>query len=647
MPFSISNLPWLPKPPADFADRCRQVDPAGDEVGLTLQSLAGFHLSSQNAMSLTRTLGRCRSAAVDLAPLSALRMVVLSNSTFDFIADALPSAAARHGVALQVVLTGFDQAMQEALDPFSQTARAGADAILLALDHRWYGLDRPSLDDAAASSASAIDRLDAVLDGLARGTRAAPILSTVAVPAAPLFGSLDVRTPGTSRVLIETLNQAIVRLAAERGALLLDTAALAERVGTDRWFDPVQHASFKLPFASEFDAAYADMVGRLLGAVRGKSRKCLVLDLDNTLWGGVVGDEGVEGLVLGPGSARGESFLAIQRLALDFKARGVILAVSSKNDDSIARAAFETHPEMALKLSDLAVFQANWQDKPSNLEAIAKTLKIGLDALVLVDDNSAERAQVRAALPTVAVPELPEDPAWYPWFLCSAGYFEAIAFSDEDRLRAQSYAADARRADVVARSRDLGDYLSALEMTLTLGPFDPAGRPRIAQLINKTNQFNLTTRRYTEAEVAAIEADGEAFTLQVRLEDRFGDLGMISVIICRPLEGDRRAWEIDTWLMSCRVLGRRVEEAVFAELNAEASRRGIERIVGIYRPTAKNGMAADHFPKLGFTRFDGGEGETRFLVETKGHNVVELPFKIVRRVRDAATTGPSAATVPG
>lgn len=560
-------------------------------------------LDARQARRLGRAISQIAKRGGDLAPLSPFRLVVLCNKTFDVIGDHLPAAAARHGIALELVLPPFDQAMQEALDPASQTNRAGADAILLALDHEWYGLKSAVLDDPGAVLTDAMAQLGDLSGALQMNTAATLYLSTVAAPPTSLFGSLDVRTPGSPRALIEALNAAIVQLAEERGALLLDTRALAEQVGTERWFDPVQNFAYKLPFASAYGAIYADWIGRLAGAARGKARKCLVLDLDNTLWGGVVGDDGVEGLVLGPGSARGEAFLAVQNMALELKSRGIILAVSSKNDDAVARGAFGSHPEMALNLSDIAVFQANWEDKPANLEAIAKSLNIGLDALVLLDDNPAERAQVRAALPSVAVPELPADPAWFPWTLMSAGYFEAVGFSAEDRLRAGAYATDARRAEVRASARDLGDYLISLEMRLTAGPFDPAGRTRIAQLINKTNQFNLTTRRYSEGQVAALEADPAAISLQVRLADRFGDLGMIGVVIARvgEVEDGVREAAVDSWLMSCRVLGRKVEEAMLALLVERAAAVGVVRITAKYRPTTKNGMVRELLDRLGFT----------------------------------------------
>jgi FkbH-like protein len=260
---------------------------------------------------------------------------------------------------------------------------------------------------------------------------------------------------------------------------------------------------------------------------------------------------------------------------------------------------FRQHPEMLLREDHIAVFQANWTDKPTNLKAIAEALSFGLDALVFVDDNPMERDLVRRTLPQVAVPELPDDPALYARTLAAAGYFEALGFSDEDRQRADFYRDNARRLKLQAQTTDLDAYLASLEMVITFRPFDATGRSRIAQLINKSNQFNLTTRRYTETELAELEQDPDCFTLQVRLIDTFGDNGMISTIICRR-DGDD--WEIDTWLMSCRVLGRGVEDMVLRELLQHARARGIGRLIGVYRPTERNAMVQDHYGKLGFVQ---------------------------------------------
>jgi FkbH-like protein len=339
--------------------------------------------------------------------------------------------------------------------------------------------------------------------------------------------------------------------------------------------------------------------------------------------------------LLGQGDATGEAHLEVQRTALALRQRGVVLAVSSKNTDEIARQPFAKHPEMLLREEHIAVFQANWQDKASNIRAIAEELKLGLDSMVFLDDNPVERELVRTLAPEVAVPELPSDPALYARTLLAAGYFESIGFSDEDKQRAELYRDNARRVALEKQTGDVDGYLASLDMRLTLQPFDDTGRARIAQLINKSNQFNLTTRRYTEADVARLQHDPEAFTLQVRLADTFGDNGMISVLICRRTED---VWDIDTWLMSCRVLGRRVEQAVLAELVEQARGRGVRKLMGSYVPTEKNQLVENHYEKLGFAlleRIEGGGTRWQLDVDALAPNAA-LPMRIERLGFEAA-----------
>ena len=322
-----------------------------------------------------------------------------------------------------------------------------------------------------------------------------------------------------------------------------------------------------------------------------------MLDLDNTLWGGVIGDDGLEGIVLGQGSGTGEAFADFQRYAKGLTERGVILAVCSKNDEANALEPFERHPEMVLKRSDIACFVANWTDKAANLRAIASTLNLGLDALVFADDNPVERALIRRELPEVAVPELPDDPALYVPTIAAAGYFEGLRVTEEDRVRSQLYQANAERERLKESVTDMESYLESLDMTLSAQPFDLIGLARVTQLINKTNQFNLTTERLTEAEVTERMRDPRRVTLQARLTDRFGDNGIIAILMAR-VEGAEA--HIETWLMSCRVLGRKVEEACLNLLVERCKRLGARRLIGIYRPTQKNAMVRTLYPGLGF-----------------------------------------------
>jgi FkbH-like protein len=340
-----------------------------------------------------------------------------------------------------------------------------------------------------------------------------------------------------------------------------------------------------------------------------------VLDLDNTLWGGVIGDDGMAGIVIGEGSGPGEAHLALQRYAKALKERGIILAIASKNEAAIAETVLREHPEMLLRPEDFAAMAINWTDKAANLRAIAESLNIGLDALVFVDDNPVERAQVRAALPMVAVPELPADPALYVHTIARGGYFEAAAFTPDDAARAAQYAANRERAGLAASAGDMEDFLGQLAMEVDAGPVDALSLARVTQLINKTNQFNTTTIRRTETEVAEMAARPGAVALRFRLTDRFGDNGIVSVMLMVPVAGTPGVLELVNWVMSCRVFGRQLEDEAL-NIAVEAARvAGAQTIRAGFVPTEKNGVIGDLFPKLGFVQGAGPEDWVLDLAE--------------------------------
>ncbi|MFT3735053.1 MAG: HAD-IIIC family phosphatase [Rhodocyclaceae bacterium] len=623
----ISRLSWLPPAPPDFAAQCRKLAEAADP-GAQARHLATHALDENALHQLARALGKASNAGLALTPaLQPFRLGILSNATSHFLVPALMATAARHGILLECIEADHDQVMQEALSADSLMGHAKPDAVLLAIDHRGLPLQPVPGDEEAARATvtAALAHLGAVREGLHRHADTACILQTLPQPVESLFGSYDFALPGSQRQLIDAFNRGLVE---RQGTLdtIFDVAQLAASVGLAEWHDPTLWNMARLPFANAFIPLYAEHVCRLIAAMRGKSRRCLVLDLDNTVWGGVIGDDGLDGIVVSLGDATGEAHLDVQRTALALRDRGIVLAVSSKNDDAVARRPFREHPEMLLREEHIAVFQANWQDKASNLRAIAAELSLGLESLVFLDDNPAERALVRELLPQVAVPELPDDPALYARTLLAAGYFESLAFSDEDRQRADFYRDNARRSALLQATGDIDAYLASLDMVLTAQPFNETGRARIAQLIAKSNQFNLTTRRHGEAEIAAMEHDPDYFTLQLRLADRLGDNGMISVVICRR---DGYDWEIDTWLMSCRVLGRKVEQAVFTLLCEQAEAHGIYRLVGRYLPTDRNALVADHYKRLGFSLVDRyADGGTLWAFGVCGLEKQALPLRV-------------------
>ncbi|MCU1294649.1 MAG: haloacid dehalogenase [Bryobacterales bacterium] len=624
-----ANLSWLPQPPDDFNARCRALSQEEAELGRQIQALASCSLDDNQLNRLAKVITKSAASGKSLKPLTSFRLGVLSNSTVDFIVPSLIGTAARHGIALECVKADYDQVIQEALSPDSLINSSNCDAVLVAIDYRALPLRcKPgSKEEADATVRSVMEYLQTVRAGLKAQGKAICILQTLAPPPERLFGSLDRMLPGTLRNLIERVNTGLAESIAGTTDILLDVAGLAETVGLADWHSATQWNMAKLPFTNVYLPLYADHVARVIAALRGRSRRCLVLDLDNTVWGGIIGDDGLEGIQCAQGDATGEAHLTVQRLALELRDRGVVLAVSSKNNDEVARLPFQKHPEMLLREEHIVIFQANWNDKATNIKAISEELSLGIDSMVLLDDNPVERGLVRQILPQVAVPELPEDPALYARTLAAAGYFEAVIFSDEDTKRAGFYQENARRVSLQKQAGDVEAYLASLNMEITFQPFDATGRARITQLINKSNQFNLTTRRYTEADVAAAENDSRCFTLQARLADAFGDNGMISVVICRPRAESE--WEIDTWLMSCRVLGRRVEQMVLLQILEHAKRAGVHTLIGIYRPTDRNKLVEDHYAKLGFKQLKVQEGnDTVWELNVDTAEVQTAPMKV-------------------
>jgi FkbH-like protein len=625
-----TDLQWLPRVSQDFSGRLKALGNSPGPLGCELQALAAQALDLNQLTKLAGFIVKARSEGRHLNPLTPFRLAVLSNSTIDLVVPALVASAARHGIALEVIQPPYDQVAQEALAPDSTVNTAKPDAVLFALDYRALPL-KLSLGDSAASSATvqgALGYIQALQNGIKDNSNAVCIFQSFAPPVETLCGSLDRVLPGTMRSLVDAANRELTEHILGSGDVLLDVASLAETVGAADWHNTQLWNLAKFSFSDEFIPLYADHVARTIAAIRGKNRKVLILDLDNTVWGGVIGDDGLEGINIAQGDSRGEAHLAVQRLALDLRNRGIVLAVSSKNTDDVAREPFERHPEMLLKLDHFAVFQANWNDKAANIQAIAEELSLGLDSMVFLDDNPVERGLVRRLLPQVAVPELPEEPAYYARTLAAAGYFDAVSFASEDLNRASFYQNNAKRASLQKQVGGVEAYLASLDMTITFQPFDAIGRARIVQLINKSNQYNLTTRRYTEPEVAEAERDPEVFTLQVRLADIFGDNGMICVVICRTAESG--VWAIDTWLMSCRVLGRKVEYMVLREILQHAHAAGIKKINGVYLPTERNKLVTDHYAKLGFTKVGEEEsGLTRWELLVQGAAPDCAPMQVI------------------
>ncbi len=421
------------------------------------------------------------------------------------------------------------------------------------------------------------------------------------------FGNLAMEMSFAVRV--RQFNAGLDALVAELPNLsLVDLNSLVATLGRQQAYDPLLEATSDMPLSLEAQARFAELVADVIAAQRGYVRKCVVVDLDNTLWAGILGEDGVEGVEIG-GHGLGWAHLELQRWLFRLRQRGILLAVCSKNDDALAREAFEVRKsEMALHLEDVACFVANWETKADNIAHIQRVLNIGMDSFVFLDDNPAEREMVRQAHPEVCVPELPQDPALWVAMLSEMNLFETASYSEADVARTEQYRIEAERVAFQASFKDEAGFLRSLEMVATAKPLTALNLLRATQLTQRSNQFNLRTVRYTEAELEHIAEDPAWVTVAVTLADRFGEHGLVNVLLVKK-EGT--AAFIDTWVMSCRVLKRGLEVWALNRLVQRLREEGITRLEGEYRPTKKNGMVAHLYDELGFTSL----GEGRFELD--------------------------------
>jgi FkbH-like protein len=581
-------------------------------------------------LALVRQRQRLARAAPRPAAPRTVKLALLGGATTETLEQPLALAVEAVGLGCEIQRGQYNAFAQEILDPGSPLLASPLDvAVLLVTPANIPTWPEPG-DDLARVQQIVDEVCRYWLDLCARlhdRTGCEVVLNNFhPLPTRPL-GTAGTRLPWDRNNFLRRLNVAL----GDRLPPYLhlnDVDALAARHGLLRWFDERYWYHAKQPVSFECLVPFVRSVARIVGALFGMTGKCLVVDLDNTLWGGVVGDDGHEGIVIGEGDAVGEAFKAFQEYLLRLKQRGVLLAVSSKNDEKNALSPFASRPEMVLKREDFVAFKANWDPKPLNLRAIAAELNIGLSSLVFVDDNPVERDQVRQALPEVAVVELTTDPADYPRLLDDAGLFEITTLSAEDQQRSQQYAENVRREALRQSAGDYRAYLDTLEQKAVLASFEDRYLDRITQLVNKSNQFNLTTLRLTRSEAEARMHDPDVVTLYVRLADRFGDNGLISVV-CGARDGTRLV--IDEWLMSCRVLNRGVEQLVCNHLVDRARERGLTTIEGVYRPTAKNALVREHYAGLGFTLLDtAADGTTRWALDVEGFQRFDVPIQIVK-----------------
>ncbi len=538
------------------------------------------------------------------------RAYILRSFTVEPVMALLQAAAALAGIRLEVGLGEFNAIAQDVFNPSSPLYASQPQTVFLAQQTRDISpmLWACNLTDQAAVEEE-IGRVVAgyrgLIDAFRANSAAALVVHGLERPARAVAGLLDrQRACGQASGICEANDQLSALCREHRDVYFLDYDELVARHGRLNWTDERKWLTARLPIAAACLPHMAQEWLRFLIPLSHATAKVLVLDLDNTCWGGVIGEDGMAGVKLG-GEYPGAAFTALQRVALDLHARGVVLAACSKNNLADAMEAIETHPDMLLRPHHFSALRINWTDKAENLRAIAEELNLGLDSLVFVDDNPVERERVRQALPQVRVLEMPADPMDYADALRSSPWFEQLSLSDEDRQRGQYYTQERERRRLAEDGGGMEGFLRSLDITAQAAPVNDLTLARTAQLTQKTNQFNLTTRRYSEADIAGMLASGRWIVRTLRAQDRLGDSGIVCVGLVE-LDGARA--RIDSLMMSCRVIGRGVETAFLADLISAAQAAAATTIEGLYLPTAKNALCAQFYAEHGFDYAGGQDG---------------------------------------
>jgi FkbH-like protein len=557
----------------------------------------------------------------DLRP---IRVALLASFTIGPLVPFLQVEAARLGFDADVYVGPFNAIHQELLDPQSGCARHRPDMVFIT---QMLGDVCPALnDDYLAQTPDGVDRLiDETVAACVNTIRAyrerssaTVILSNFGIPTAPVLGIFEAMADGSQTSAIRRLNTRLVESARSLPGLYVeDVDRLAAQVGQSRWYDMRMWCLARAPLSGHALPVLAASHAAFLNAAFGAPRKCLVVDLDNTLWGGVLGEQGIDGIALGQ-TYPGNAFRRFQQALLALSRRGMLLAINSKNHQDEALEALRVHPDMVLRPHHFSAIQINWQEKADNMLAIADALAIGVDSLVFFDDSPAECAAMRLLRPEILTIQAPKDVIDYPGALVRSGAFERLSITAEDGRRAGMYRDEVRRQQHRASAASVGEFLESLQMAAEIRPVDRFSLPRAVELTQKTNQFNLTTRRYAAAEIAAAAKAGDRAAFSLRLFDRFGDHGIVGLAIVRV---DRNAADIETFLISCRIIGRSAETALLSFLVGWARTRSLERIEGEFVPTRKNAPAADFYARHGFSPAGETRSGTRWRLSTADADV--------------------------
>lgn len=565
------------------------------------------------------TLRELKALAAKELDIPSLKVALLGDTATQLMVTSIKGEAIDRNIALDIYEGEYNQVERQLLDPTSDLYQFDA-SIVIIFQSTHKLCEYHSLLPAEKQELVAEERLSflaSICENPAFTDKKIIYFNYPEIEDT-VFGSYANKVEASFSFQVRKLNYELMLLSKQYPNLFVcDIAGLQNLFGRQFMFSPNVYMSTEMVLSVNALPYVASRVVDIIGAIRGQFKKCLILDLDNTVWGGVIGDDGLEGIELGHGLGIGKAFTEFQMWVKKLKQRGIIICVASKNNEDTAKEPFERHPDMVLKLDDIAVFMANWETKVDNIRAIQGILNIAFDSMVFLDDNPFERNMVRENIPGITVPELPEDPGKYLEYLYSLNLFETASYSQADKDRTKQYQVEAKRVSLAKTFTNEADFLKSLDMVSTVSGFTKFNTPRVAQLSQRSNQFNLRTIRYTEADITAMAENPEVIDLSFTLEDKFGDNGLIAVIIMK--KQDDETLFVDTWFMSCRVLKRGMENFTLNTMVECAKRKGYKRIIGEYLPTPKNKMVEQHYPNLGFALSELASEGAKYVLDVDSY----------------------------
>jgi FkbH-like protein len=556
-----------------------------------------------------------------------IKIALLSSFTIDPLSIYLDIKSRLVQLYPEIYVAAFNQYQQEILDENSGLYAFKPDVIILAVQadvlvNENFYFEYVKLPDVEQHQTEILSRFQVLLSTLTSRTDALVLVNNFMVPSFTPFGILDNKTDSGFRSFFHKLNEKLAELYRKSSQVyVVDLEAAAGKHGKSRCIDPKLYYRGSFVFSESFLPVIADEYMGYIKALKNLTRKCIVLDLDNVLWGGIIGEDGIEGIQLGNDSP-GNAYKDFQRLLLSYYNRGVLLAINSKNNAEDALKAIREHPHMLLREKHFAAIRINWQNKVQNTMELAKEINIGLDSMVFVDDNPREREQMKQSLPQVLVVDMPSSPFLYRQNLENLNDFNVLALTEEDKKRGEMYRARKKREELRESISSLEDFLKSLEMKVVIKQADEFSLPRIVRMVNKTNQFNLTTRRYNDAEVRKMKEAKNRFAIySLQVSDKLGDEGIVGVAIIRK---EPKTWTLDSFLLSCRVIGRKVETAFLAKIVADAKEQGVSTLVGEYVPTPKNAPVKNFYSSHGFVEVAHEDNLYRWRLDLTKHTV-EMP----------------------